>query len=358
MSTWCHPSPVVEEQGEMDDVISNQPTTTSVTEDTDTTNTIINNNNSHDTVIDTTVHLSPEALETDHYQGITIRIARLPVAQQVPEAFAALLSHDLIAWRHHNKRGVWLQCPVAHAALVPIATQLGFVFHAVDAHSGDLILKTWLPVSEASRLPRGPLYQVGVGCFVLHPRDPTRMLVVQEQTGPAADYQLWKMPTGLADPGEDIPDAAVRELFEETGLKAHFQGIAVVRQAHPTRSLRAVSDLFFVCQLSLLPFGTTTTALQDENEDINVDDMWEVAHLTSTCPLEIAAMQWMSVDDYCAQARWQTSPVYQAMNRILQRLSQQLHSAESTLWYRHTLDLGFHMPGTNTLYTSLPPSHL
>lgn len=88
-----------------------------------------------------------------------------------------------------------------------------------------MILSQWLPEHNPSKLPVGPTHQVGVGALVLNPADPSKMLVVQEITGPAAAYQLWKMPTGLLDPGEDIPDAVIRELKEETGLDGNLEGV-------------------------------------------------------------------------------------------------------------------------------------
>ncbi len=165
-----------------------------------------------------------------------------------------------------------------------------------------------------SRLPLGPTHQIGVGAFVLKPDDPSKMLVVQEKTGPAAAYRLWKMPTGLLDPGEDIPDAALRELQEETGLKATMDGIVCFRQAH---SSNRSSDLFFVCRMNLDPPNQKWTIQEDE----------------------IADIQWMSVEAYCAQDRWQGSGVYEAMNDTIRKVSalayqrqqQEQHSHDDTM---------------------------
>ena len=46
------------------------------------------------------------------------------------------------------------------------------------------------------------------------------MLVVQEKSGPSAGINMWKLPGGLVDSKEDISAAAVREVWEETGVKA------------------------------------------------------------------------------------------------------------------------------------------
>lgn len=114
------------------------------------------------------------------------------------------------------------------------------------------------------------------------------------------------MPTGFLDPGEDIPEAAARELKEETGLDATMDGILCFRQAH---SERRSSDLFFVCQMKLLLNHKKT------NNDGSAEIVFQ------PCEDEIAAIRWMPVEEYCNQEVWQLSPVYKELNDAVRKAS-------------------------------------
>jgi 8-oxo-dGTP diphosphatase len=52
------------------------------------------------------------------------------------------------------------------------------------------------------------------------------VLLVQRGQPPAAG--LWSLPGGHIEPGETAQDAIIRELGEETGVTAHFQGVSDV----------------------------------------------------------------------------------------------------------------------------------
>lgn len=72
--------------------------------------------------------------------------------------------------------------------------------------------------------------------------------------------------------GEDLVDAALREVFEETGIKCEFQSILTIRQGH--NGIFGCSDIYVVVNLKAL------------NEDIK------------KCDREIAECQWMNIEEY------------------------------------------------------------
>jgi ADP-ribose pyrophosphatase YjhB (NUDIX family) len=271
------------------------------------------------------VPFDESALRPDTYNGITLLLDQLDPTFHNVDTFQRALAKALDIWTHEQDiRGVWIHLPRQLSHLVPCIMQHEFEFHDVVHTSATthnmLILKRWL-LPSPSRLPLGPTHQVGVGALVVRSSD-HKMLVVQEKTGPAAKRKLWKMPTGLLDPGEDVADAAVRELKEETGLDATLERVVCVRQAHNNSH---TSDLFFVCLMKLMD-ESQTPILQEE---------------------EIADLKWMPFHEYASQETWQGSPVYEALNANIERA---LHN-DSAGMVPETLPVGFR-PGTNTLYKS------
>jgi ADP-ribose pyrophosphatase YjhB (NUDIX family) len=64
----------------------------------------------------------------------------------------------------------------------------------------------------------------------------------------AVVQDIWKFPTGLIDAGENLSDAATREVLEETNLKTKFDRVISIRQSHGLPFGK--SDLFFVCAMT------------------------------------------------------------------------------------------------------------
>ena len=300
----------------------------------------------------------PESsLRLDTYNGVTLDVAKLPPNSYADAtAFDADLAKALGIWNEEEKRGIWIRIPTSHSHLIPAITSHGFDFQ--HAAPGECVLTKWLPKHTESRLPHGPTHQVGIGALVLHPLT-GKMLAVQERTGPAAARKLWKMPTGLTDPGEDVSEAAIRELKEETGLDCVFDRIVCFRQAHGGLFNR--SDMFFVCLCKLDPKYDN---LLREGKDIELLPQEE----------EILCADWIDMDDYAVQGVWRESPLYKEMNGAMlkaarhgieysggiapngEKSNKKAESSEEADDAAHgfvakNLPVGFR-PGSNTIYVS------
>lgn len=77
----------------------------------------------------------------------------------------------------------------------------------------------------------------GVGCFV---QDEHGCYVMGIRTGTDNDAGKWAFPGGKIDAGETPGEAAVRELFEETGLRARVVRVGPIVKI-PERAWRHVA---------------------------------------------------------------------------------------------------------------------
>ncbi|KAK2968863.1 hypothetical protein RJ640_008032 [Escallonia rubra] len=225
----------------------------------------------------------------DVHGGVIVEMASEPIA---PTVFTSLLRASLLHWKQQGKKGVWIKMPIELVNLVESAVKEGFFYHHAEAKY--LMLVHWIP-ETANTLPANASHRVGIGAFVMNEKREDfdqqfssdsnivnalllralAVLVVQEKSGLFRGTGVWKFPTGVVDEGEDICDAAVREVKEETGIDAKFVEILAFRQSH--KSFFEKSDLFFMCMLQPLSF------------DIQKQES------------EIEAAEWMPFDDYAAQ---------------------------------------------------------
>ncbi|XP_058005957.1 nudix hydrolase 2 isoform X2 [Hevea brasiliensis] len=169
-----------------------------------------------------------------------------------------------------GKKGVWIKLPIEVSNLINPVVQEGFRYH--HAEPDYLMLVNWLP-NTPDTLPANASHRVGIGAFVVN--NNREVLVVHENSGRFKGTGVWKLPTGVVNEGEDICEAAIREVKEETGIEAEFVEILAFRQSHC--SFFGKSDLFFVCMLRPHSF------------DIHKQDS------------EVEAAQWMSIEDYANQ---------------------------------------------------------
>ena len=189
------------------------------------------------------------AYSVDTYGGVVFESSSLP--ELVHEFHQRLRrSMDYLTNKGFD-RGFWIRIEtrlVDHICLC--MKQFGFYIH--NGRREFVMLAKWSNESRPDPIPPPSNHQVGVGCVILR-RDGT-ILLVKERSGPASVAGgLWKLPTGLVEPSEELQRAAIREAHEETGIDCDFVGILSFRHSqggNPTQG--ASSDLFFVCLLHVI----------------------------------------------------------------------------------------------------------
>ena len=171
-----------------------------------------------------------------------------------PAEFERRLRASLDTWKSEGYKVVWLEVPLANAALVPVAANAGFEYH----HAKEGYALMTLRLVAGSYIPPYATHYIGAGAVVINERD--EILVVSERyrmgssRGPG-----YKLPGGALHPGEHLAHGAVREVLEETGVRAKFEALACFRHWHGYRYGK--SDIYFVCRLSAL---STEITMQEE----------------------------------------------------------------------------------------------
>ncbi|CAH2106450.1 unnamed protein product [Euphydryas editha] len=198
----------------------------------------------------------------DRYNGITVDSHDEPCETN---QFLDRLLASLKKWENESRRCIWFKIYISDAALVPILANEGFNFH--HSRHNFVMMYKWLPKNSTVNLPPACHTSLGVGGLVIN--DNNEILVVIEKHHEIAH---WKFPGGYVERGEDIKDAAIREVKEETGIDAVFESMVTFRHVHDT--MFGNSDIYFVVLLK----ATSTEITKSE--------------------LEIKDCKWMSMDEY------------------------------------------------------------
>uniref|UniRef100_A0A2N9EJA4 Nudix hydrolase domain-containing protein n=2 Tax=Fagus sylvatica TaxID=28930 RepID=A0A2N9EJA4_FAGSY len=156
----------------------------------------------------------------DIYGGVIVNVEQ-PMDSKV---YSTLLRASMSQWRQQEKRGIWIKLPIQHVNLVEATVKEGFRYH--HAEKDYLMLVCWLPETPDT-IPENASHRVGIGAFVMNSQ--REVLVVQEKNGAFKGQGVWKFPTGVANEGEDICTAAIREVKEETGIEAEFVEVLAFR---------------------------------------------------------------------------------------------------------------------------------
>ena len=194
------------------------------------------------------------------------------------ENFRERLKQTLHVCRSQQRSSLWIEVPMSHASLIEEMQEFGLTLHHAQGTTASL--NVWLMNGISNLIPEFATHHVGVGALVVNSRN--EILCVRELRN---NFRPWKLPGGLSDLGEDIPEAACREVLEETGIHCTFSSIISFRHTHNMAHGR--SDLYFVCKL--LP-----------TEHVDENDGSPVIPTPVPCEEEIEAAAWVPMEDYKA----------------------------------------------------------
>ncbi|KAF7228661.1 nucleoside diphosphate-linked moiety X motif 6 isoform X1 [Nothobranchius furzeri] len=215
--------------------------------------------------------------KVDRFGGVTVDLAEVGLPADISEdAFSRLLRDSLSQWKAEGRMAVWLRVPMSLSRCAAAASSHGFTFH--HARGEYAMLALWLGGGE-SRLPGFATHQVGVAGAVVD-ESSGKVLVVQDKN---KTKNAWKFPGGLSDPGENIGATAVREVFEETGIRSEFRSLLSIRQQHNHPGAFGMSDMYVICRLSPLTYDINfcmQECLRCEWLDVS-----ELAKTSSTTPI-------------------------------------------------------------------------
>ncbi|XP_052585864.1 nucleoside diphosphate-linked moiety X motif 6 isoform X2 [Peromyscus californicus insignis] len=178
--------------------------------------------------------------ELDRFGGVSVHLARHRALHGLDAAaFRRLLQAAVQQWQSEGRVAAWLHVPILQSHFIASAASLGFRFHHADSHSSTLTL--WLGEGP-SRLPGYATHQVGVA-----------------------------------------GDTAVREVFEETGVKSEFRSLLSIRQQHGSPGAFGKSDMYLICRLQ--PCSFTINFCQQECLKCEWMDLEKLARIENTTPI-------------------------------------------------------------------------
>jgi 8-oxo-dGTP diphosphatase len=195
-------------------------------------------------------------LEEDRYGGVIIDTSTLPhTLKGFEENLIKIISEQ------KDKKLMWITLPISKSDHIPLLTKHDFYFY--DCTETSITLFKKLAVNPIT--PTSTNHTAGVGAFI---RDKNDILVIMDKR-----YMTYKLPGGYIESNENISQALVREVLEETGIEVKLESIVSIGHFSPAQFNE--SEIYIVCKAKPL------------SKDITIGDNHEIIEA-----------KWVNIDEY------------------------------------------------------------
>jgi len=206
----------------------------------------------------------------DLYNGLIIDTKSIP---SLVSDFQTSLQNLLQEAQKDNISLLWLDLTTNQHEHLSFALSLGFKFHNCEATRTTLTYS----VQKEAYIPVPPTHTIGVGAVVINKNN--EILLVQDRIH--TSHSIYKLPGGMLEEAQSLEDGVVREVWEETGIRAKLIKMVSVLNSHPYRFNK--SNMYIVFQLEAL------------SSEINIIDT-----------NEIEKAFWMPLEDFYAHKEMST----------------------------------------------------
>ncbi|CAA6814534.1 MAG: MutT domain protein-like [uncultured Sulfurovum sp.] len=203
-------------------------------------------------------------VKEDRYNGLIIETESIETSVS---DFKASLEALLKTASLQKKALLWIDLKATQAQHIAVALEMDFAFHNCEAKRTTLTYQ----VTKDAYIPVPPTHTIGVGAVVIN--DKNELLMVRDRIH--TSRSLYKLPGGMLEEGQSLEEGVIREVWEETGIKAKLVKMVSILNSHPFTFNR--SNMYLVFEL------------EAKNFEINVIDTEEI---------EFAL--WMPLEDFFA----------------------------------------------------------
>ena len=191
------------------------------------------------------------ATEKDLYNGLIVEAESIALlASDFKNDLQTLLQKS----QQENISLIWLDLTTTQHEHISVALSLGFEFHNCESTRTTLTFQ----VTKDAYIPVPPTHTIGVGAVVIN--DNNEILLVRDRIH--TSYSIYKLPGGMLEHAQSLEEGVVREVWEETGVKATLVKMVSLLNAHPYRFNK--SNMYIVFHL------------EAQSLEINVIDTHEI----------------------------------------------------------------------------------